>query len=689
VSVERDDLVNDAERVVWEAFSRGVGISLGTDDPSGEDFVPEVWAEQREVRGEVISALLLGAQHPDPGHVAKVWLAGAKITGLLSLNGGETTSPLTLVRCVIVEKPNLNYALTRGVSFRGCRMAGLSAHRCVTTGQLDLDGTRFAGPVVLAGARVTGDLNLTGAVLSGPGPWALMGDQLKVDGSLSADGLLANGLVRISGAEIAGQLSLNGAKLSSGTGVALMAEHLDVGGDVNLRNEFTATGEVRLTEGRIGGQFDLTTSTLNNISASALSADGITVQRGTYCDRITVSGEVRIPNAMIGGQLGFNGAILSNPGGDALVADGVVVRAGMYCAEGFTATGSVRLPSAAINGQLVMVGAQIENSSGVAVGADLMTVDGSMQLPNANVSGTMRLSSARIRDQLNMDGAELSSPGGVALRAERLSVGGDVLCRQLKCDGVITLFGASVGGGLHLDGAAIGVSVTMEPNIALTVGDAVVDRITMPTSIRGIVQLANASVGRLTVSSNSIATPTELNGLTYRALDIDDGRLDVHKALGWLRRDPNGYHPQPYEQLGALYRSLGEDREMRKVHLAKQRARRSRLTIPGRFFGWLLDGLAGYGYAPGRAFGWLLAALLAGGYLVHQTASSPLGWLDSFLLAFDSLIPTSPLGIRSSITPSEIESVILVGLQALGFLLSIAVLPAVTRALSRRDSTSA
>jgi hypothetical protein len=41
--------------------------------------------------------------------------------------------------------------------------------------------------------------------------------------------------------------------------------------------------------------------------------------------------------------------------------------------------------------------------------------------------------------------------------------------------------------------------------------------------------------------------------------------IDVHRRLAWLRRDPDGYLPQPYEQLAAVYRRTGHDWEARRV----------------------------------------------------------------------------------------------------------------------------
>jgi len=41
-----------------------------------------------------------------------------------------------------------------------------------------------------------------------------------------------------------------------------------------------------------------------------------------------------------------------------------------------------------------------------------------------------------------------------------------------------------------------------------------------------------------------------------------------------LDRDPEGYRPQPYEQLATTYRQIGNEADARSVPLTKQRRRR-------------------------------------------------------------------------------------------------------------------
>ena len=103
------------------------------------------------------------------------------------------------------------------------------------------------------------------------------------------------------------------------------------------------------------------------------------------------------------------------------------------------------------------------------------------------------------------------------------------------------------------------------------------------------------------------------------------------------------------------------------MRLARLRARR-RSALPWRRAGGAtLDLIAGYGYAPGRALLCLVAQF------------DP---LTAGLYTIDPVVPTSPLGQQEQATTAAIN--VLTRLHVNGWMLSIAIVPAVTRALGRR-----
>ncbi|MEU8259332.1 hypothetical protein AB0C02_01730, partial [Micromonospora sp. NPDC048999] len=287
---------------------------------------------------------------------------------------------------------------------------------------------------------------------------------------------------------------------------------------------------------------------------------------------------------------------------------------------------------------------------------------------------------------------------GVALSADRLTVDQDVFCIDgFTATGEIRLPGAHIGGQLAFNGATL----TNPRGLALALGGVECPHVRLPPQAKGRLDLANARLGVLDVPAVLNQPPMRLAGLTYNDLDPDPDPPARHR-ITWLRRDPAGFHPQPYEQLAAYYRSIGHDRDARRVLLAKQRTRRR--STPGtwrtprylrpllaaawRIPGWLIDALSGYGYAPWRAFCWLIAAVITGTAFLHDVApKAPTSNTNAnaLLLALDATVPTAPFGIRESVTLTGTSYAIALGLQILGYALVLAVVPAISRTLSRTD----
>src|SRR5262249_36097774 len=79
-----------------------------------------------------------------------------------------------------------------------------------------------------------------------------------------------------------------------------------------------------------------------------------------------------------------------------------------------------------------------------------------------------------------------------------------------------------------------------------------------------------------------------------------------------LREGTPWYAAQPYQQLAAGYRALGDDRQARKTLMAQRDDQLAR-THPRwseLLWGWITKVTLGYGYQPWRAL-WFLATVLA------------------------------------------------------------------------------
>jgi hypothetical protein len=556
-------LANEAERRLWDSFVTDEIVDLGTGDPADPEFDPQSWGDDRIVRSEVIRSLLLGMHSLDPGRISRVKLRGARITGVLDLNGGEVLCELDLERCWLDEVPDLGYAKTQTVVIVGSRLPGFRAHGWQAVGSADLSKSRFDGNVSLPGAKIGGGLSLAGASVTSWSGDALYARNLSVEEDLFC-GFAARGAVKLDGAKIGGMVEFLGGTFVSPTGYAFSARNLSVAHDMLCGDGFVATGGVDLSSGKIGGRLIIMGALLARIDESQ----------------------------------------------DALNASNITVDEGVKCLETFIAKGTVRLDNARLGGNALFEGVKLE----VPESAD----------PSKHVALSFR---------------------------------------SLKAD-----------------------------------------QLTLPTNCPAVTDLRRATLGMLSLPESASAAAMKLSGLTYIDLDPDTGTPVKHR-LAWLRRDPDGYHPQPYEQLAAYYRANGQDQEARLVLLSKRRAHRkhgflsSNLGQPWRrlrkiaagmrcIFGLIIDGLAGYGYAPGRAFAWLLTAVVAGTWLLYPAApSAPTSHhlINALLLAVDSIIPTTPFGLRDATVLTGNTYIAALLLQGFGYALSIAIVPAVTRVLSRAD----
>ena len=333
------------------------------------------------------------------------------------------------------------------------------------------------------------------------------------------------------------------------------------------------------------------------------------------------------------------------------------------------------------------------------------TFAGNLRLSNCRCTGTLQLTGSHISNALIMDGTELTAPApadsgepAVALDGTRLHVGADVLARHgFRCDGELRLTNAEIGGSLRWTGATLrnpngyalfapdlrvgaianlDAGFTADGSISLHyaqitsrlsferanlrgTGQTRVDLrhlqtrdlILLPSGPpAGPVDLRHARIGLL--RDDPVTWPSELSldGLTYEAL-ADAG--EVGQRLDWLRRDPQGYRPQAYGHLAAMYRGAGRDDDARAVLLAGEQHRRDTLPLAGRLWGHLQNLTVGYGYRPGRAI-MCLAVLLIAGTLVFQNqpprpaeaAKAP--EFIAFAYTADLILPVVDLGQQAN-----------------------------------------
>jgi hypothetical protein len=491
--------------------------------------------------------------------------------------------------------------------------------------------------------------------------------------------------INLIAAKVNGSFSLSGAHLNDADRRALAGDRLIITGNMFCDRGFQAHGSVSLAAARIGGQLILRGAHLDGKDGPALAADGLTVTDGVFCDEgFHAHGEVRLVGARIGGQLRLDRAYLDGKDGPALTAHGLTVTDTMFCRDGFEANGQVGLISANIGGDLDLSGAHLDGKDRPALSADRLTVTGNVLCNERfRACGEVRLAAARIGNQLNFGDAYLDGKDGPAVTADGLTVTGNVYCNEeFQAYGVVRLPAAKIGGQLifssaHLDGED---GPALYARGLIVEGDMFFDE---GFQAHGPVELTGAKVGTLLDEAKSWPQALDLDGLTYRDLTY----MPVKERLDWLNRLVT-YSPQPFEQLAAYYRQLGHDDEARRVLLAKQRQRTKQRPRWARWWGWLQDVLAGYGYAPGRAF-LLLAGAFAAGWLVFSSrhpvpvGPGPHATFNAALYTLDVLIPAPALGQADDFDPQGPGLPVATGLHILGWLLAITVIAAITRSFNR------
>ncbi|MFE9764518.1 oxidoreductase [Streptomyces sp. NPDC005808] len=240
------------EQRVWDAFPEGRWVDLRTGESEADDPVRGgEWGPDRTVRAAVLVGLLLGGNAEPSGAVAGLRLAGARITGRLDLDGGETGHVLWLEHCRFDEAVSLYGASTRTVHIRDSRVPGVEAGLARVQGHLDLkrsvlDGNRLS----LVNAQIAGELNLNGTRITASGEWAIFAGGLVMEGGVFCKNLSTRGGIRLPGAQLSGGLFMQGARLSSDGGVALAADNVTAT-TLDLSKGFTAEGTVRLRGARI------------------------------------------------------------------------------------------------------------------------------------------------------------------------------------------------------------------------------------------------------------------------------------------------------------------------------------------------------------------------------------------------------------------------------------------------------
>jgi hypothetical protein len=663
--------LTEAEQLLCKAFPSGTWVDLG----GAAGGTPPA------VRAEVIAALLLGAVPAEPGSAAGVRLRGAAVGGPLRLTGATAAWPLVCEDCVFDSAIDLTDSSVRTVRITGSDLPAFDGTRLRLDGILDLAGSRVAGCVWLEHARVSGQLSMAGS-RAGDGTAAVAAAGLSVDGGVDCSRLDARGRVSLRGATLAGAVDLTGARIAAPGGRALVLSYATIGGKLDCWG-MAVDGETRAPNCQVAAHVTMSAARLSNPGGVALFAGGLRVGGGAFfTDGFSARGEFRLIGAQLAANLTIAGSTFDNPGDVAVNLERAV--SGTVLGDDLTCRGRLSMTGARVSGDVSLARAVIEAGQGaIAVNAERAQVDGTLVLQEAKALGEVNLRSIRVGERLLLQRAELRNPAHTAGRLSRARVTSDMFCDGLSVAGRLRLAGTVIGGALNLQQ----VELASPGGSALDGKDLQAKELLLRPAVPvdGEVDLSNAVIGVLRDDPASWPARLRLDGLTYQALEP---LLPAGRRLQWLARDPDGYLPQPYEQLAAYYAALGQPGQGRDVLYARERAQRHGKGRAARAWGALQDVTVGYGYRPRRALAWI-ALLLATGSAVFSAAPPPAlqagaaPHFNGIIYTLDLLLPVVNLGQKYAFNPGGAEQWLSYLLIAAGWTLATTVAAGAARVLQR------
>ncbi|MFJ8863802.1 oxidoreductase [Streptomyces sp. NPDC102451] len=265
------------ERALWDAFPEGRRVDLRVGTPEADRVSGGMeWGADRTVRAAVIGALLLGANAAQPGAVACLKLAGARIAGHLSLAGAQIEHALWIEECWFESAVDLLGASAQTIVMTGCRVPGIEADSAHIGGNLDLRRS-------VVESLTSSPFNNISTALS------------------------------LSDAKVAGGMLLNGAHLRAPGGLAMAAGGLVMGGGIYCNRGFVARGEIRLVGAQLPRGLFMRGSHLHDPGPHgvALALNNAVVSRLDFSDGFIANGTVKLRSTQISDRVGFEGGTLN------------------------------------------------------------------------------------------------------------------------------------------------------------------------------------------------------------------------------------------------------------------------------------------------------------------------------------------------------------------------------------------
>lgn len=234
----------------------------------------------------------------------------------------------------------------------------------------------------------------------------------------------------------------------------------------------------------------------------------------------------------------------------------------------------LHLVGANVSGQVNLTDARLCASSTPALNSERITIGNGLFLTDSvgsssSTRGTFCFLGATVAGPFELDGTRLQCANGPALNADWLTVTGSMFLNEgftagSDCErGTIRFQGVSVTGQLNLNDASLSNSTNDGPGLVV-IGARIGSDLVLPT--------------RALDNSGHRSVLVSLNGLQYPFVP----RRATHREwLTLLAQHAPAYAAQPYQQLAAVHRAAGHERESREILIAQQRDFRKRGELGG------------------------------------------------------------------------------------------------------------